>query len=103
MNTHMERTSGASRLIILGTIIMILFIFLAICAGMSRIKKHKLYYVLAFVAFAAAGVAMLVTGASQPMEKIIRACADGPVSLEQVAVRYDIIGVDGKELTLREK
>lgn len=40
-------------------------------------------------------------GTRLPREKIIHACACGPVSLEQVAVRYDIIEVDGKELVLR--
>ena len=40
-------------------------------------------------------------GTRLPRQKVIHACVDGPVSLELIASRYDILKVDGKELTLR--
>ena len=47
------------------------------------------------------GIVIMIVGFSRPKEQIVHACANGPVSLEQIAVKYDIISVDGKELKLR--
>ena len=35
--------------------------------------------------------------------KEIRACVNGPVSLERVSAVYDIVSIDGKEIVLRER
>ena len=101
MNAHMERSADARGLMAGGLIIAVLFIILAVCAAMSRREDHKVRYVLAFLGMAVVGTVMLIAGANQPREKIVRACANGPVSLEQVAAVYDIVDVDGKMLTLR--
>ena len=78
-----------------------------IIAGITIISGIYLFFVeerkLAWtmIALAAASVVMFIIGASSPRVHEIKACAYGPVSLEEVAARYEIVKVDGKELTLR--
>ena len=48
-------------------------------------------------------IGLVIAGSSRPKVKQIRCCASGPVSLDLVAARYDIVSVDGKELVLRER
>ena len=103
MTAHMEVTAGAHALIVAGAIVAGLFGFLAICAAASRRTEHRRRYVLAFAVFALLGAALMIGGARQPREKILMCCADGPISLEQVATRYDIRQVDGKLLVLVER
>lgn len=103
MTAHMEVTAAARGWMIAGAILLALFGFLALCAALSRQREHKRRYVLAFLAIAAAGAAMLICGARMPRVKVLYCCADGPVSLEQVAARYDIRKVDGKLLVLAER
>lgn len=103
MTAHMVVTDGARGWMIAGAIVAALFGFLALCAAVSRRTEHKRRYVLIFLAFALAGAAMLTVGAKQPRRKVLYCCADGPVDLQMVAARYDIVDVDGKLLTLMER
>lgn len=103
MNAHMEVTAGAHALIVAGAVIAALFAFLALCAAVSQKTEHKRRYVTAFLIVALLGLALLIGGARRPREMILMCCADGPVSLEQVAARYDIRKVDGKLLVLAER
>lgn len=103
MTAHMVRTGEARGWMIAGAIVAGLFGFLAICAAVSRKQEHKRRYVLAFLAFALLGAAMLIGGAKQPRRKLIYCCASGPVDLQMVATRYDLLDVDGKLLTLLER
>ncbi len=103
MTAHMVRTGAALALIRAGVAVAALFGFLAVCAAASRRTEHKRRYVLIFLAFAMAGAVMAAGGAKQPMRKVLYCCADGPVDLQMVATRYDIVDVDGKMLTLMER
>lgn len=101
MNTHMVVTSGARVLIVAGIIVAALFIFLAVLSGTSERRSWR--YVAAFMLIAVLGAGMAIVGANQPRQKVIMACASGPVSLDQVAAIYDIKEVDGKMLKLIER
>lgn len=103
MTAHMIRTADAARLMTAGLIIAAACAFLALCAMLSKKGGHKWRYVAAFAGIALAGVVMAVSGARQPMRKVIYCCASGPVSLEQVAAKYDIIEVDGAFLKIAER
>lgn len=102
MTAHMLTTPAASRWIIAGALIAALGAFLVLCVATGR-RDHRLRYIIAFTAVAVAGALMLIHGAHMPRVKEIKCCASGPISLEEVAARYDIIEVDGKLLTLRER
>ena len=56
-----------------------------------------------FAALAVAGAIVAGSGAGQPRQKLLYCCVSGPVSLEAVSAVYDIVGVDGKLLTLAER
>lgn len=103
MNAHMIVREDARAMITFGIIFAVVCTFFAIATGVSRTQRHKRRYVAIFTAFVVVGVVITIIGANQPREKIIMACADGPVSLEQVATLYDIKDVDGKMLTLVER
>lgn len=97
MNAHWIMSDGACRMILLGIIVVVTF-----AAVMIVCAKEELWKVCAVMAvFLLAGAALIYAGTRQPKIQEIRACASGPVSLEQVGTRYDIVNVDGKELTLR--
>lgn len=96
MNSHMEHSWIASVLLITGATITVVCAIAAICDA-----NHDKEFAAFVMVCAVIGVVMVIVGTRLPKEQIIHACADGQVSLEQVAGRYDIIEVDGKELTLR--
>lgn len=103
MTAHMEVTAGARAMMAAGAVLAVLFALLTLAAAASREKEHKWRYVLIFAAFMAMGFGLIIAGGNAPREKIIQCCASGPVSLEQVAVRYDIREIDGKLLVLAER
>lgn len=103
MTAHLFRTADAARLITAGIIIAAVCAVLTICAALSKKDAHKWRWVAAFAVIALVGVVMAVTGANQPMRKVIYCCASGPVSLEQVAAKYDIIEVDGAFIKIAER
>ena len=103
MTAHMEVTAGARGMMIAGAVVGVLFTWLTLAAAFSGKTEHKRRYVLAFAAFALLGFGLLIAGGNAPREKILQCCASGPISLEQVAVRYDIREIDGKLLVLVER
>ncbi len=103
MTTHDVVRGYAHALIVVGLIVAALCLLLALCAALSKEEAHKRRYVAVFVGIALAGTVMAIVGARQPRQRILYCCASGPVSLEAVATRYDIIQVDGKLLKLAER
>ena len=97
MNSHMEFTATASVLMIMGAIVVLVFGVAAV-AGYSDCGWK---FSAVMFAFAVAGIVMILVGTNKPKEQVINACANGPISLEQVAVKYDIISIDGREVKLR--
>lgn len=102
MTAHSLISSAAEGWIIAGALIAALGAFLVLCVATGR-RERRVRYIIVFTMVAAAGILMLVHGARLPRVKEIKCCASGPISLEEVAARYDIIEVDGKLLTLRER
>ena len=96
MNSHMELTYIAKVLIVVGTLVNVACVIAWICNG-----KRDRKFATCMIACAVIATIAVIVGRGLPREQIIRACADGQVSLEQVAGRYDILEIDGKELTLR--
>lgn len=96
MNSHMVMRDLDKMMMCAGIIGAAIMLISAIASIVSKDKK---------TAAICAGVMVIaivaaIVGANQPRVKEIRACANGPISLEQVADVYDIKNIDGKELTL---
>ena len=98
MNARMVMTDKAVTLLAVGIMLAVIFL---IAGFMGWLEGKKCWWVcfVGVVAFAA----MAMAGYRMPRVKEIRACVSGPLSLEVVATRYDIVNVDGKELVLRER
>lgn len=103
MTAHMVLTEGAGMLILAGILVAVLFGGAAIIGASSKGDKQKWRFVAVFAAIALAGVVMAVAGAKQPRRKVIYCCASGPINLETVATRYDIIEVDGAFIKIAER
>lgn len=99
MNVHMEVTQWAKALIVMGIFAAVVSFLIALSLLMNRERRLA----LVFAAIGLLGVALIVVGARMPRDRIITACANGPVSIEQVAAVYDVIEVDGKMMRLRER
>lgn len=98
MNAHMVAQEYASRMVILGAVLCTMFSALA-AAYFGR--KNRLAWIC--ILCAVASLALMIAGMLQPEVKEIRFCASEPVSLERIATVYDIVEIDGKELTVRER
>lgn len=99
MNSHMKMTEGAMTLLAVGAIltaICLIVLLFDVVHGPTGWKFDGVMILLIVM-----GVAVIMISVKIPRDQIIHACADGQVSLEQVAGRYDILEIDGKELTLR--
>ena len=98
MNAHMIRTGIAEFFMGLGFMIAII----AVIAAFMVYGESRRGFIIA-VCTVGIGIGLMVYGVTKPKVKEIMACANGPVSLEQVAAVYDIVDIDGKMLTLRER
>lgn len=98
MNAHMMVTDTALGLIVIGVSVAVGLVF---GAFMGWLNAKKRWWMLAI--FAAVFAALAVAGCRMPRVKEIRACVNGPISLETVSAVYDIVKIDGKELVLRER
>ena len=98
MNAHMVMSGGAVALIVAGAMIAMGGLLWAVALGVHG-RPGWIVMALGF----ALGLALMITGARMPRDRIITACASGPVSLESVGAVYDIVEVDGKMLRLRER
>ena len=103
MTAHSVVTSEARAMIVWGCVLAAVCAALAVAAALSRKRRHRWRYVAFFAALAVAGAIVAGSGAGQPRRKMLYCCASGPVSLEAVSAVYDIVGVDGKLLTLAER
>lgn len=101
MNVHMQTRGYADALVVLGAFLIILsgVFFLIDLFQAKRFKKHLVLYIITFLF----GVATMVYGLKIPKDKIISYCANGPVSIEQISVNYDIVEIDGKLIRLKER
>ena len=100
MNTRLVRTNAAIGLIVAGCVGVVCCAYL-IMAALCSVRKRRVAMVTFLSILMAIFLGALIWGISMPKDKVIHACADGPVSLEEIAVAYDILEIDGKELTLR--
>lgn len=104
MNAHMVMEDWAEAMTTIGFVIfgitaIILLLDLLVEPRSLWIKKCWYRYVLVLVL----SFFFAMIGVKAPRVKVIKACASGPVSIEQIAIKYDVIKVDGKELTLKER
>ena len=99
MNSHMIVADGAKRDMIIGLLGVIIF------AGWmvySIIKKQKLWTIIFAILILFEG-SLFVIGVTTPCVKEIRYCANGPIQIEEVAAKFDIVSIDGKEIIVRER
>lgn len=96
MNSKMVMTSTALTMVIFGILGGGLLLAVAVIWWTGSFKR---WWVWLIGAALLAGLAFW--GNNMPRVQEIHACVNGPVSLETVSARYDIIKIDGKELTLR--
>ena len=99
MNAHMVRQEKFDFVIGLAIVAAIIFVMLAAFAAQDKNKMAA----IVFFTLAIIGVVGAVIAINQPRVKEIKACANGPVSIEQIAVVYDVVDIDGKMITLRER
>ena len=99
MNAHMVRQEKFDFVIGLAIVAAIIFVMLAAFAARDKNKMAAIvFFTLAIIWVVGAVIAI-----NQPKVKEIKACANGPVSIEQIAVVYDVVDIDGKMITLRER
>ncbi len=106
MNAHMEVSSKAILLGIL-TVALVLIAVASWWEVFDRILKKKerqksiraplLLAIIFTIGAFGCGMATIQT----PRDKIIHAYAAGPITLSSIETRYDILSVNGTELTLR--
>ena len=99
MNAKMVITDGAAKLLSLGLIFAVAFAIGLILFAIERNSGGALISVV----FVVAGIVLMIIAVRQPRVRELRACANGPVSIEQIATKYDIVSVNGKEIVLRER
>ena len=97
MNSKMVVSETASFVIGISVVCFILFVLVA-AAAYTETKRWWIFLLIAVVS--AGGIAY---GVCMPRIKEIRACVNGPISLERVNAVYDIVKIDGKEIVMRER
>ena len=97
MNSKMVLSDSASLVIGISVICFIMFLIVTVTTYVET-KRWWIFLLLAVVS--AGGIAH---GICMPRVKEIRACVNGPISLERVNAVYDIMKIDGKEIVLRER
>ena len=97
MNAKMVVTWEAKTSMVVGLLGAIAFVVWMVWA----IRAKKKAWAILFAVLALAEAMLFAHGVSTPRVKEIHACVSGPISLELISSRYDIVNIDGKELTLR--
>ena len=97
MNAKMVMSDAAEFMTVMG----VLFGALMLIAAFVCWDAKKRWWPWLVAALMFAGLAFW--GNSMPRIKEIRACVNGPISLETVSSVYDIVSIDGKEIVLRER
>ena len=103
MNAHMVVTDGALRAMIFGGAVIVIFALLLLITVLDKDNADKAVRAGICAFFVALGIAVLITGNNMARVKEIRFCANGPIQIEQVAAKYEIVKIDGKMITVREK
>ena len=98
MNAHMVRQERFDIIIAFGVVSAIVFVMIA-----AFVRKESKRAFVSWLVLAAVGIAVAIIGSSQPLVKEIKMCANGPVSIEQISAIYDIVDIDGKMITLRDR
>lgn len=106
MNSKMIYPDWAVAIIAIGAaVIAIILVTLLIQFIDAIFEKRRIAFrnISVFFGILFLSLALLIYGVTVPRIKEIKACAYGPVSMEQIAVKYDITNINGKEITLRER
>lgn len=98
MNSKMVLSDSAS--LVIGMSVVCFTIFMIITVSVYVDVKRWWWIFLLLTVVSAGGIAH---GVCMPRIKEIRACVNGPISLERVSAVYDIVEIDGKEIVLRER
>ena len=99
MNAKMVVTDTATVMIWVGILAAVGFLILFVYAAINNAS----YLAAVFFIMMAIGVIVGVRGAKMQRVKEIRYCANGPIAIETVAAKYDIVSINGKEITVRER
>lgn len=101
MNVHNVASASARNIYDLAIILIIVSTIVALAGILIDAKDKKLGLLACAFAFVI-GIGLLIFGSNIPRVKEINYCANGPVQIEQIAATYDIIKIDGKQITVRE-
>ena len=103
MNAKYTAKGYANSIIFVGAI-MIMFGLLFLISELIY-GKGKTRVIRSFISGSVMliGISLVIFAFKIPKDHIIKCCANGPISIEQLSTLYDIIDVDGKEITLRER
>lgn len=96
MNAKMIMSTEAEFMVGFGALVGAVMLIVAFACWW---EKNKWWWLWLVPALLLAG--MVFWGNSMPRIKEIHACVNGPISLERISAVYDIVKIDGKELTLR--
>ena len=102
MNVHNVTSATASALIDISTIAVIVSILVAAMVIISSIKDKR-EALIATTIMVVIALVILKVGSNMPKVKEINYCANGPVQIEQIAATYNIVKIDGKQITVRER
>lgn len=103
MNAHMVVTDDAMRAMIFGGVVAALFGVLLLVMLTDREKENKAVRAGICACMMVVGIAILISGYGSSRVKEIRYCANGPIQIEEVAAKFNIVSIDGKEITVRER
>ena len=103
MNVHNVANASARNMLDLAIILIIISIIVAFIGIVADAKDKKIGLIACAFAFFVIGIGFLIFGSNMPKVKEINYCANGPVQIEQIAATYDIINIDGKQITVRER
>lgn len=103
MNAHMVATADAMRATIFGAVVVVLFGVLLLVMLTDRKAANKVVRAGVCAFMVAIGIAILIAANNTPRVKEIRYCANGPIRIEDVVAKYDVVSIDGKMITVRER
>ena len=104
MNVHKVMSVSAQRLVFLGIIAIVIFAALGSineCEQPDRRRRIIARWIFLFCI--TSGIGMTIIGCTMPEIREIAYCANGPVSIEHIASMYEIVDIDGKQITVRER
>lgn len=101
LNVHMQTQPYADALMLIGIALgfftVVLFLIYSITS--KKLTAGFLWYLLPILI----SVILFSFGFRAPRDKIISYCANGPVSIEEISTKYDIVEIDGKLIRLKER